>query len=221
MRISNSVLLRIIRAEDERRWDNDLESLLSDPDPAVRSRAALAAGRIGNPLSLPALISILEKDSSVEVRAMAAFALGEVESPAAVDALTAQLADNEPEQVRARSVEALGKIAAALPKSEEVLRKRIGAAIVHVLEFEQTLGRKGDTGVTLLALTAALRAPPDGAGNVIARFLDAKPRVREDAANALARLKASEANDRLRVLLRSDPDSIAQANAASVRRHER
>ena len=38
--IPNAGLLRIIRAEDERRWDNDLQTLLADKNPAVRRRAA-------------------------------------------------------------------------------------------------------------------------------------------------------------------------------------
>ena len=40
-------LIQIVRAEDERRWDDDLKSSLASKDPAVRKRAALAAGRIG------------------------------------------------------------------------------------------------------------------------------------------------------------------------------
>jgi len=42
------LLLRIVRAEDERRWDNDLRDLFRARNANVRSRAALAAGRIGN-----------------------------------------------------------------------------------------------------------------------------------------------------------------------------
>src|SRR5258708_24815595 len=45
--IPNAVLLRIVRAEDERRWDVDLQTLLTDANEGVRRRAALAAGRIG------------------------------------------------------------------------------------------------------------------------------------------------------------------------------
>ena len=45
--MSSSILLQIVRAEDERRWDDSLKSLLTHSDPGVRARAALAAGRIG------------------------------------------------------------------------------------------------------------------------------------------------------------------------------
>ena len=42
-----NILLKILRHEDERRWDDQLKALLADPNPAVRKRAVLAAGRIG------------------------------------------------------------------------------------------------------------------------------------------------------------------------------
>ena len=84
-------LLRIVRAEDERRWDDDLRSLFSARSDIVRARAALAAGRIGNEAAVADLIPLLQKDDEPEVRAMAAFALGEIESPLAADALVADL----------------------------------------------------------------------------------------------------------------------------------
>src|SRR5881398_3196736 len=47
--VPEETLLRIVEAEDERRWEeSDLGRLLADPNPAVRRRAALAAGRIGD-----------------------------------------------------------------------------------------------------------------------------------------------------------------------------
>jgi HEAT repeat protein len=55
-----SVLLRIVKAEDERRWDTDLKKLLTSPNPAIRKRAALAAGRIGNEDSVSALAGLLD-----------------------------------------------------------------------------------------------------------------------------------------------------------------
>ena len=82
------VLLRITQAEDERRWDDELRTLLSHRNTAIRKRAALAAGRIGNEDSVPALVNLL-KDADPGVRAMVAFALGEVESASAAEALIA------------------------------------------------------------------------------------------------------------------------------------
>src|SRR5207253_4701501 len=63
--------------------------------------------------------------------------------------------------------------------------------------------------------TAALRAKPDDASVVIVNFLGhPDARVRADAANALARLKAKNANSQLRTLLTRDVDAVVRANAA-------
>src|ERR1044072_1198032 len=77
------LLLRIVRAEDERRFDDTLRDLFRARNANVRERAALAAERIGDAAAVPHLIALMERDSEQEVRAMAAFALGEIESPLA------------------------------------------------------------------------------------------------------------------------------------------
>jgi cyclophilin family peptidyl-prolyl cis-trans isomerase/HEAT repeat protein len=215
--IPAAVMLRIVRAEDERRWDSDLQLLLSDKSSVIRRRAALAVGRIGDERAVASLIPLLEKDSDDNVREMAAFALGEVESAKAADTLLAELSRKETPAIRARVVEALGKITAALPKSEEATAKPLRTAILAVLGFEAGRRSAPDEEVILLGLTAALRARPDNAGKVIARFLGySNSRIRGDAANTLARLKLSDGNTQLRKLLTSDPDPVVRANAARV-----
>src|SRR6476661_3689340 len=98
-------LLQIVKAEDERRWDEVLRNLLSSPNPSIRIRAALAAGRIGNEDAVSALTPLLEKDADVSVRSMAAFALGEVESETAANALIAVVKNTStPTEVRARAL---------------------------------------------------------------------------------------------------------------------
>jgi cyclophilin family peptidyl-prolyl cis-trans isomerase/HEAT repeat protein len=215
--IPTNILLRIIRAEDQRRWDDNLKSLLSDKDPKVRKRAALAAGRIGDERAVPALGEMLRGDTNSEVRQIAAFSLGEIESPAGADALIAVLNDTkEPSEVRARAVEALGKIAAALPEPEKDRRRVYGAAILDTLRFEAGRRSRPDTLTILLGLTAVLRAKPEGAASVIMPFLGyADPRIIADALNTMARLRLKDNNDEVRALLRhSDP--IVRANAARV-----
>ncbi|MFN2516585.1 MAG: peptidylprolyl isomerase [Pyrinomonadaceae bacterium] len=210
-------MLRIVRAEDERRWDNDLRSLLSDKVPDVRSRAALAAGRIGGEDSVTDLIGLLRQDSDNNVRAMAAFALGETESALGINALLSSLKETNEPLFRARAVEALGKIAAALPKELAARAPELGEAILKVLSFEDKRRSGADRLTVLLGLTAALRAKPANAGPTIAQFLShSDPRIRADAANALARLRLKDGNDQLRELLVSDSDPIVRANAARV-----
>src|SRR5712671_1141428 len=115
--IPKADLIQIIKAEDERRWDNDLRSLLSNKNSAIRSRAALTAGRIGQEDAVSELTKLLQQDANPDVRAMAAFAIGEIEAEAGAPALLLVLQDRSaPGELRARSLEALGKIAGALPK---------------------------------------------------------------------------------------------------------
>jgi cyclophilin family peptidyl-prolyl cis-trans isomerase/HEAT repeat protein len=226
--VPEETLLRIVRAEDERRFDAaDLGALLSDANAAVRARAALGAGRIGDARAVAPLVALLQTDKSEAVRASAAFALGETESSAGVEALlgvlerkgaaagvaSAAAAAGETVQVRARVVEALGKIAAAMPQAEAARVKEIGRALLVELE---TRGRTtANREIARLGLTAVLRARSEGAARVVALFLDSTDaRLRADAANTLTRLRAKNANEQLRKLLASDTDAVVRANAA-------
>ena len=208
-----ATLLLITKAEDERRWDDDLRNLFSSPNALVRQRAALAAGRIGDEGSISLLAGLMEKDTDPSVRSMAAFAIGEIESPAGADALLAVLKNTSTAaELRASAIEGLGKIAGALPRDQEARQRELGAAILNALKAE-TL----DQQTILLGLTAALRARPAGAGPVIAKFLNhSSPRVRSDAGNALARLRLNDGNAQLRSLLTTDVDANVRANAARV-----
>jgi len=210
------LLQRILRAEDERRWDNDLGDLFSARNAAVRSRAALAAGRIGDEDAIADLTILLRQDDEVDVRAMAAFALGEIETSLGANALLTTLKDAKESLLRARAIEALGKIAAALPKEQEARARELGTTILEALRLEARRSVP-DRLTILLGLTAALRAKPLDAGPVVAEFLHySDARIRADAANTLARLKLKDGNDLLRRLLTTDPDPIVRANAARV-----
>ena len=213
------IAVTILQAEDERRWSNELMQLLANQYPEVRKRAALAAGRIGDEGAVRSLSYVLERDTDTSVRAMAAFALGEIESEKGANALIAVLKNTSaPPEIRARAIEGLGKIAAALPREQEARQRELGAAILDALKFELDRPIRGipDTSVPLLGLTAALRARPADAGPTIARFLsNPNPRVRADAANALARLRLKDGLEQLRTLA-SDSDPIVRANALRV-----
>jgi cyclophilin family peptidyl-prolyl cis-trans isomerase/HEAT repeat protein len=212
--IQTGVLVQIVKAEDERRYDSVLENLMKNRNARIRTRAALAAGRIGNEAAIPSLTNLLEKDSSEETRAMAAFALGEIESIKSADAILRILNDTKTaESVRARATEAAGKIAAANAKDEKA--KDLGKAVLDNLEFEDARRSRPSREVILLGLTAVLRARPDGGDAVTAKFLtNTDARIRIDAANTLTRIRAKNANEILRKMLTSDTDAVARANAA-------
>src|SRR5262245_60855830 len=70
--------LAVLRAEDDRRpADSLLHRALTEADPALRARAALACGRLQDSSLVPALIPLL-RDPASEVRQEAAFALGQI-----------------------------------------------------------------------------------------------------------------------------------------------
>jgi cyclophilin family peptidyl-prolyl cis-trans isomerase/HEAT repeat protein len=129
-------LARILSFEDRRTLGGgELDRYLRDPDRSVRRRAALAAGRIGEPALVPTLVELMN-DNEPEVRQMAAFGLGLIGDRLAVERLLAALKDSD-SLVRARSAEALGRIGdvraaaevsrmviAALPKADAALAIR-------------------------------------------------------------------------------------------------
>ena len=86
----------------------DLTTLLTDADPRIRRRAALAIGRVGLAEGA-ATVHPLLADADAEVRQMAAFALGLLADKAAIPALTRALQDADP-RVRGRAAEALGLV---------------------------------------------------------------------------------------------------------------
>lgn len=88
----------------------DLRLLVTDSDPAVRRRAALALGRVGVPDGVDVLTPLLA-DADPDVRATAAFGLGLLGQRAAEGALRTTLVDADA-RVRGRAAEALGLIAA-------------------------------------------------------------------------------------------------------------
>jgi cyclophilin family peptidyl-prolyl cis-trans isomerase/HEAT repeat protein len=214
--VQGETILRILSAEDERRWDSDLRFLLGNNIALVRRRAALAAGRIGDESAVPALSELLGKENDQNVKEMAAFALGEIESASGAAALLKILGNtNEPVLLRARAVESLGKIAAILPVDATKQRLELHEAIIEGLRLQgQNRSPANDQGI-MLGLTAALRARVTNSGPVLAQFLShSEPRIRADAANALARLRLKEGLTKLRELLAKDPDAIVRANAA-------
>ena len=215
--VPRATLLLITKAEDERRWDDDLRNLLSSPNAAIRKRAALAAGRIGEEDSISALTNLLEKDKDPGVRTMAAFALGEVESEKGANVLIAALKNTPPRgELRGRIIEAIGKIAGALPAAQEARQRELGAVIIEAIKVE--LGRLPANEQTIIfGLTAIARSRPAEAGPNLAKFLNhSSSRVRADAANTLARLRLNHGNTELRRLLTTDLDVNVRANAARV-----
>jgi len=160
---------------------------------------------------------MLGNDKDQDVREMAAFAIGEVESLSGAHALlTALKSSTETGPVRARAIEGLGKIAAALSKDQQARSAEISTAILEALKLEMQ-SQSPNRQFILLGITAVLRSRPANAGQTLTLLLDNKDaRIRADSANALARMRARDGNNKLVNLLVSDPDPDVRANAARV-----
>ena len=103
----------ILQLEDERQLrghGGDLLTLLSDGEPRVRRRAALATGRVRLPEAIPGLTSLLQADEDPEVRQMAAFAMGLIGDASAAPVLMTALSDPDA-LIQGRAAEALGLLA--------------------------------------------------------------------------------------------------------------
>lgn len=226
-----NVEVQILKAEDARRYDRELETLLKSPNEDIRIRAALAAGRIGNAAAVPALVRMLQSERSAKAQDMAAFALGEIESVDAADAILRAIGETAKPNLpgvapseRGRLAEAAGKIAAAIPQAETEaaasvpdIKKRLGEAIIFTLEAEHHKGAQAHKETVLLALTAALRARPEKADVTVQKFLAYKDAdIVANALNTLARLRAKNANKDARVLLANHTNAVVRANAARV-----
>ncbi len=210
------ILVQISRAEDELRYDKFLEDLMKNADTHIRTRAALAAGRIGDEAAIPALANLLENDREENVRVMAAFALGETELIKAADAILGVLNNSKSNpNIRARAIEAAGKIASANAKDEKA--KNLGEAILATLDFEDRKRSGPFLNVIEFGLTAVLRSRPETAEKVLVKFTRAyTPQIRANALNALARLRAKNAGKQSRELLQNDENAAVRANAARV-----
>lgn len=115
----------LLELEDRRAFDaSTLESAARSTDPAIRSRAALALGRIGDPRARPLLVALLA-DPSLDVRAAAAFGSQVLGDPTLTSEIT-PLLDGGDAAVVAAAAKAIGFLArgdgqdalvAAVPKA--------------------------------------------------------------------------------------------------------
>jgi len=217
--IPPNIHARIIQLEDERNLNGDeLIGLLKHRSAAVRERAALAIGRIGDKRGTDALIAVLEHEGSEPARAMAAFALGEMEDARGVSALMAVVErEKESLSVRARAVEALGKIAGVQANVDALGKtavERINKSLIAQLPGSQKpLEQKLLTSLTIAALMR-IRSPAS-AEPLVRQLKSDDAEIRARAANALARLRQPiDAAVPALIEALNDGDADVRANAA-------
>jgi cyclophilin family peptidyl-prolyl cis-trans isomerase/HEAT repeat protein len=203
----------LLRLEDQRRWDAALFERLGEGAEEVRRRAAVAAGRIGDPAAVGFLTGLLRRDASPAVRADAAFALGALgdTSRAAVSALrdavpAGWIPVRGPETtVVVEVVHALGKLGT----------REARALVVDALRTAHRRPGEFARRIAAEALLSVWRFD-DGPGrvNAVARYADVPDAaLRWRAAYALMRLGEPAGAPTLLGLL-DDVDHRARANAA-------
>lgn len=174
------ILTRILVLEDSRSLgDGAISGFLQHEDPAVRRRAVLAAGRIGDPLVVPRLTQRL-KDPEAEVRRATAFALGVMGSGEGAPALMAAL-DDPDAATRGRAAEALGRTgqSSAGPAIARAFRKALPPSIGAPLRIRgDDPGRADDPWIELrLHLVALARLKDPGSLAAAVLGADATPLV--------------------------------------------
>ncbi|MGH9753742.1 MAG: HEAT repeat domain-containing protein [Blastocatellia bacterium] len=199
--IPPNIHARIIQLEDERNLNGDeLTGLLKHASAAVRERAALAIGRIGDKRGADALIELFNQDRDINVRAVAAFALGEMEDAKAIaplaSAISALLASphkrDEPPLVRAHVCESLGKILSAgrSPTTPDLGIALDADKIAKQLPDPQARLNADEKLLTSLAIAALMRLQVSVSVEPLTRQLKSTDAdIRARAANALARLR--------------------------------
>ncbi len=225
--IPQEIHARIIQLEDERNLNGgELTGLLKHASSAVRERAALAIGRIGDKRGADALVELFNQDRDINVRAMAAFALGEMEDAKATSPLSSAISSalapphkrDEPPLVRARVCEALGKILSAGRRlsTPDLGIVRDADEIAKQLPDPQARLSADEKLLTTLAISALMRLQVSVSVGPLARQLKSTDAdVRAQAANALARLRRSiEGAVPALIEALNDGDADVRANAA-------
>lgn len=235
----DAALLRLV---DQRRADTMLvDSLLLDPSPDRRARAALAIGQVRITARYPALRRLL-LDGDTSIAANAAYAMGIGRDTVGVLAL-ARAVGGAPDPVAREAAWSLGEIG---EPARPVIALALGEGVLRPFELSTAAQRAAPVRAALLLAAAKLRPAPvtlvvpwlqDSAPEVVraAAYVIARNRlpggvrallaqrahpdeeVRQHVARALARTQVGDslsapAIEALRVLL-TDPSERVRVNA--------
>ncbi|HVE65069.1 MAG TPA: HEAT repeat domain-containing protein, partial [Thermoanaerobaculia bacterium] len=187
----------LLELEDRRAYDaSTLESAARSTDPAVRSQAALALGRIGDPRARPLLVALLA-DPSRDVQAAAAFGSQILGDPTLTADLAPLLGSGDA-VVAGAAAKALGFLARG--DGQDALVAAIGKAA------------SPEPRATILRSLWRFSAPATEAA-ALAYVNDPDPRVRFGAVYAIARKPLESSLSALTAAL-SDSEADTAAYAA-------
>ena len=189
------VYTRILQLEDARSLgEGELEALLQHKLPEVRTRAALAIGRIGDKRGTDVLLKTLESAAAIRLRTITVFALGEIEDAKASQALLKVLEKKtETLEVRARAAEALGKIASLQANADalgKAMVEQINQALIAQLPTPNAALTPGNKLLASLTITALMRVRlPSSVAPLTNQLTSRDADLRAEAGNALMRLR--------------------------------
>jgi cyclophilin family peptidyl-prolyl cis-trans isomerase/HEAT repeat protein len=188
-----SLVAGLLRVEDRREYDPLLVGRAAGSlDPWVRSRAALACGRLDD-VEASIYLPVLLRDSDPSVRRAAAFASGVSGDQRLAPSLVASLDDRDP-GTAAEAALALGRLGGA--DAEKALRSVLSG----------TGGPRASSALALFRSRDASLVP------LLAVATAGEPELRRAAAWALARSPRPGSEEALRILLGDqDPESAAWA----------
>ncbi|HZI65334.1 MAG TPA: HEAT repeat domain-containing protein [Thermoanaerobaculia bacterium] len=187
----------LLELEDRRAYDaSTLESAARSTDPAVRARAALALGRIGDPRARPLLVALLA-DTSRDVQAAAAFG-SQILGDSTVTSEIAPLLGSADATVVAAAAKAVGFLARG--DGQDALVAALGRAA------------SPEPRATILRSLWRFAAPATEAA-ALAHVSDPDPRVRFGAVYAIARKPLESSLPALTTAL-SDSEADTAAYAA-------
>lgn len=231
-------LARIAHDSDTREVTRFLEQVLEDPDPRIRTQAALAVGRIGDPDKTD-LLSKRLRDSSLEVAGAAAFGLGIAGQKQYATTLL-DMAESMPASVAEQAVRAAGRLVdtgnseqldrltAYLNSPAPQVREAACFAMVsaqarsRAFELLTFAAAEPDSLVREAALYALARLGIPEAAPLYVEFLpDVDPFVRATAVRGLGVAASGDPVHYLAIALNdADPAVVAAAIAALNRRPE-
>jgi cyclophilin family peptidyl-prolyl cis-trans isomerase/HEAT repeat protein len=208
--------VKMLQIEDRRQYYAPLvEWGIHHPNALHRARMALALGRIGPHTFVDAnnngvrdegerqagvaQLVTLVNDPDANVRATAAFALGQIGDASSIDVLLQFAADADGD-VGGEAVEALSKLAAKVP----------------LARYAAFTSAETPEGIRARAIRFLFRFKTDEASSIAADALASPaPRIREEAAYALARRALAPARPRLELLV-NETNPQTRANVMSA-----
>lgn len=198
----------LIQLQDARRWDEAvLQRALADADTMVRTQAALAVGRLGDPRGTALLLRLLE-DPDATVRPTVAFALGLLQDTAAVEPLMRRVTvppGTDP-ATTGEVITAIARIGG--PRAVEFFAGALSGSVALATDQPELARQR-------LALEAWRLGPRAPVANLVPLMADTSDLVRWYATQSVSRLRqaARPSGDRMVSALR-DKLAIVRAIAA-------